>query len=116
MFFEAPKFVKQDQYTGFYTPVFCTLYVYLGVKQLPMTVKLNLTIDEEVVKRTKRYAKRTNTSISKMVQEYLDKTTKNEKTDKKSFVEKYAGSLNGHLSDLEIERLKAQRAKEKYGY
>ena len=44
-----------------------------------MTVKLNLTIDEDVVKRTKRYAKKTNTSISKMVQEYLDKTTQNEK-------------------------------------
>jgi Family of unknown function (DUF6364) len=81
-----------------------------------MTVKLNLTIDEDVVKRTKRYAKRTNTSISKMVQEYLDKTTQNEKADKKSFVEKYAGSLNGQLSDKEVERLKEQRIKEKYGY
>ena len=81
-----------------------------------MTVKLNLTIDEDVVKRTKRYAKRTNTSISKMVQDYLDKATKNEKTHKKSYVEKYGGSLNGQLTDKEVERLKAERIKEKYGY
>lgn len=81
-----------------------------------MTVKLNLTIDEEVVERTKRYAKKTNTSVSKMVQKYLDKATQNEKMKAVSFVEKYAGSLNGQLSDKEIERLKAQRAKEKYGY
>lgn len=81
-----------------------------------MTVKLNLTIDEDVVKRTKRYAKKTKISISKMVQDYLDKTTQNEKAVKKSFVEKYGGSLNGQLSDKEVEHLKAQRIKEKYGY
>ena len=81
-----------------------------------MTVKLNLTIDEEVVERTRRYAKKANTSISKIVQEYLDKTTQNEKVKAVSFVEKYAGTLNGQLSDKEIERLKAQRGKEKYGY
>ncbi len=88
----------------------------MKVNKLTMTVKLNLTIDEDVVKRTKRYAKKANTSISKIVQEYLDKTTKNEKAEKKSFVEKYGGSLNGQLSDKEVERLKAQRIKEKYGY
>ena len=78
-----------------------------------MTVKLNLTIDEDVVKRTKRYAKRTNTSISKMVQEYLDKTTQSEKTDKKSFVEKYAGTLKIGIPDLK--KAKDEYLKEKYG-
>jgi post-segregation antitoxin (ccd killing protein) len=79
-----------------------------------MTVKLNLTIDEEVVQRSKLFAKTRNTSISKIVQEYLDKATQNEKAE--SFVEKYAGTLNGQLSDTEIERLKEERIKEKYGY
>ena len=78
-----------------------------------MTVKLNLTIDEEVVKRTKRYAKRTKTSISKMVQEYLDKTTENEKTDKKSFVKKYAGTLKISIPD--VKNAKDEYLKEKYG-
>jgi antitoxin component of RelBE/YafQ-DinJ toxin-antitoxin module len=81
-----------------------------------MTVKLNLTIDEDVVQRTKRFAKKRNISISKIVQEYLDKTTQNEKVKVESFVEKYAGTLNGQLSEKEIARLKTQRAKEKYGY
>ena len=78
-----------------------------------MTVKLNLTIDEDVVKRTKRYAKKTNTSISKMVQEYLDKTTQNEKKDKKSFVEKYGGTLKMGIPDLK--KAKDEYLKEKYG-
>lgn len=81
-----------------------------------MTVKLNLTIDEDVVKRTKRFAKKKNTSISKMVQEYLDKATSSEKPKEMSFVEKYGGSLKGQLSDKEVKRLLDQRAKEKYGY
>ncbi len=81
-----------------------------------MTVKLNLTIDEDVVKRTKRFAKKTNTSISKMVQEYLDKATQTTIASKKSFVEKYAGSLNGQLNDKEVKRLLDQRVKDKYGY
>jgi hypothetical protein len=81
-----------------------------------MTVKLNLTIDEEVVKRAKRFAKKENTSISRMVQDFLDKNTQPQKTKGKSFVEKYAGILKGQLSDKEIERLKAERIKEKYGY
>ncbi len=81
-----------------------------------MTVKLNLTIDEDVVKRTKRFAKKTNTSISKMVQEYLDKATQSTIASKKSFVEMYAGSLNGQLSDIEVKRLLDKRVKDKYGY
>jgi Family of unknown function (DUF6364) len=48
-----------------------------------MKVKLQLSMGEDVVKRAKRYAKKSNTSISKMVQEYPDKTTRNEKADKK---------------------------------
>ena len=78
-----------------------------------MTVKLNLTIDEDVVKRTKRYAKRTNTSISKMVQEYLDKTTQNEMANKKSFVEKYGGTLKIGIPD--VKKAKDEYLKEKYG-
>ncbi len=51
-----------------------------------MTVKMNLTINEEVVKRTKRFASKTNTSTSKMVQEFLDLSTQSGKAQKESFV------------------------------
>jgi hypothetical protein len=78
-----------------------------------MTVKLNLTIDEDVVKRTKLYAKKANTSISKMVQEYLDKATQGEKVDKRSFVEKYGGSLKTGIPNLK--KAKDEYLKEKYG-
>jgi predicted CopG family antitoxin len=81
-----------------------------------MTVKINLTIDEEVIKRAKSYAKKTNTSVSKMVQEFLDKNTGNKKSNEKNFVEKYAGTLKGKLSDKDVEKIKAEKIKEKYGY
>ncbi len=80
-----------------------------------MTVKLNLTIDDDVVKRTKFYAKKNNTSVSKMVQEYLDKVTQSEKPKAKSFVGKYAGSLDGQLGSKEVKQLKDEYLKEKYG-
>lgn len=53
-----------------------------------MKVRLTLTIDEDVLKRARLYAKTTNTSISKLVQDYLNKITKNEKDWKKSIVRK----------------------------
>lgn len=65
-------------------PVYIELVVYLELKKATMKVRLTLTIDEDVLKRAKLYAKTTNTSISKMVQDYLDKITKNEKDGKKS--------------------------------
>lgn len=46
-------------------------------------VSLQVNIDEDVVKRAKIFAKKANTSVSKMVQEYLDKTTENERVGKK---------------------------------
>lgn len=82
-----------------------------------MTVKLNLTIDEAVVKRAKRFAKQHNTSVSKLVEEYLEKSTKStNQNGGKSFVEKYAGILNGKLSEKEVEKIKVERVKKKYGY
>jgi Family of unknown function (DUF6364) len=77
-----------------------------------MTVKLNLTIDEEVVQRSKLFAKTRNTSISKIVQEYLDKATQNEKGE--SFVEKYAGKFD--LGIVDVKKAKAEYLNKKYGY
>jgi Family of unknown function (DUF6364) len=77
-----------------------------------MTVKLNLTIDEEVVKRSKLFAKRKNVSISKIVQEYLDKATQNEKVE--SFVDKYGGKFD--LGIVDVKKAKAEYLNKKYGY
>lgn len=81
-----------------------------------MTVKLNLTIDEKIVERSKIYAARKNTSVSKMVERFLeDVTQKNElKKPKLSFAEKYGGTAKFPIPDIDAAR--DEYLKEKYGY
>jgi hypothetical protein len=90
-------------------------YTYICVKVLCMTVKLNLTINEEVVKRTKKYAAKKNLSVSKIVEDYLDKISKDENEKSLNFVEKWGGVLTGKLSDKQIEKIKKEHFKTKYG-
>ena len=81
-----------------------------------MTVKLNLTIDEKIVAKSKRYAARRKTTVSKMVQELLRKQVEKEekKSKNKSFVQKWAGTLKVHVPD--INKARDEYLKEKYGY
>ena len=83
-----------------------------------MTVKLNLTIDKEIVAKSKSYAANQNTSVSKVVEELLTKALANteKKKGKKSFVEKYAGTLSGKLSDSNIKKIKDEYLTKKYCY
>ena len=82
-----------------------------------MTTRLNLTIEEEIVKKSKRYAAKRKTTVSKMVQEFLKRKVENNKGKgkKKSFLEKYAGVLSGKLSDERVKKIKDSFLKEKYG-
>ena len=81
-----------------------------------MTVKLNLTIDEELVAKSKRFAAKRKTTVSKLVQELLNNhiTAAEKKPGKKSFVEKYAGTLKIRIPD--IDAAKDEYLKKKYGY
>jgi Family of unknown function (DUF6364) len=81
-----------------------------------MTVKLNLTIDEKIVAKSKRYAAKKKTTVSKMVQEFLKRQIELEekRPSKKSFVEKWAGTLKIHVPD--IDKAKDEYVREKYGY
>lgn len=83
-----------------------------------MKVKLNLTIDEKVAARSKRYAARRKTSVSKLVQELLEKHVASDEKSKgvKSFSDKYAGSYAGLLSDEKVKKIKDEYLKKKYGY
>ena len=83
-----------------------------------MTVKLNLTIDEKIVAKSKRLAAKQKTSVSKIVEELLTKAIAGDNgiTPKKSFVEKYAGTLSGKLSDENVKRIKDEYLMKKYGY
>lgn len=81
-----------------------------------MTVKLNLTIDEKIVAKSKRYAAKRKTTVSKMVQDLLRKQleTEEKKIKKTSFVEKWAGTLKIHIPDINAAR--DEYFKKKYGY
>ena len=83
-----------------------------------MTVKLNLTIDSEVIAKSKRFAASRKTTVSKMVQELLRKELllAERKEKRKSFISKYAGSLSGKLSDKAVNKLKDDHISRKYGY
>ncbi|MGC4037428.1 MAG: DUF6364 family protein [Chitinophagaceae bacterium] len=78
-----------------------------------MTVKLNLTIDEKVAQRSKLYAAKKGTSISKMVQEYLNKITQEKGKRRKTFAEQYAASLKKPVTD--ISEVRDKYLKNKYG-
>jgi outer membrane protein assembly factor BamD (BamD/ComL family) len=54
-----------------------------------MTVKLNLTIDEKILAKSKRYAASRKTTVSKMVLEFLKRQiAQDEKKVKKYYLEK----------------------------
>ena len=82
-----------------------------------MTVKLNLTIDEKIVAKSKRYAAKRKTTVSRMVQDLLRKKVEEDEKKKKrrSFVEKYAGILSGNLSDARVKQIKDEYMSKKYG-
>ena len=78
-----------------------------------MTTKLNLTLDENLIKNVKSYARKRNTSVSKIVQEQLYSMLGKKENKKKSFVEKYGGMLKGELRDFD--QIRDEYLKEKYG-
>jgi len=81
-----------------------------------MTVKLNLTIDGKLVAKTKRYAAKKNTSVSKLVQDLLKKTV--EEPDSKhsiSFLQKHGGILNGKLGNEQVKQMLDDSLSRKYG-
>lgn len=75
-----------------------------------MTVKLNLTVDEETASAIKKYASRKRTSVSKIAEGLFLKELKEEtrKREAMEFFNKYVGSANtGIGEDYEEELIKA---------
>ena len=78
-----------------------------------MTVKLNLTINEKVAAKSKQYAAKKGVSVSRLVEEYLDKLTKKEEGKKeKTFVKKTAGTLRIKIKS--VEKARSEYLKNKY--
>lgn len=82
-----------------------------------MKKKLTLTIEESVKERAKVLAKRRGTSVSEMVEEYLDRKARSEGEDlpKDSPVNQFAGSLPLSDSDKGDDELLREALEEKYG-
>ena len=79
-----------------------------------MTVKLNLTIDNETAKKIKRYAARKKISVSKIAEEKFNEVLNSEKKDKSfaAFIREYSGKIRRPIN---IEKERGEYLKKKYG-
>ncbi len=80
------------------------------------TVKVNLTIDEKVVLRAKKHARKRKLSLSKMVTELLNNATKETSLNSKmsNFINKYGGAY-ASKEPIDINKIRDEYLKEKYG-
>lgn len=79
-----------------------------------MTIKLNLTIEKEIVHDIKKYARNQNRSVSEIVEDQL-KAILNKRSEKTpGFSEKYAGIIKGRKFN-NLNKLRDEYQKEKYG-
>ena len=86
-----------------------------------MKTKLTLNIDDKIVARAKRVSAKRKVSLSSMVETYLEKLSKDSLPEKNKNKEpsllerirKYTHPIE--ISDEEIEKLKEDHFKEKYG-
>lgn len=87
-----------------------------------MKTKLTLNVDDKIIARAKRASARRKVSLSTVVEDYLDRFSKNDShkktagTSEPSLLErirKYTHPVE--ISDEEIEKLKEEYLREKYG-
>lgn len=83
-----------------------------------MNTKLTLTIEQEIIKRAKEYAKDKNRSLSDIIENYLKILTKEEKMgrDKKlnPVVKSLKGSFKIPKKDMDYKKELRNRLEEKY--
>lgn len=86
-----------------------------------MKTKLTLNVDDKIVARAKKASAKRKVSLSSVVEEYLEKYSKNDlpKKNKNAApslldrIRKYTHPVE--ISDEEIEKLKEEHMREKYG-
>lgn len=82
-----------------------------------MNTKLTLTIEEEVIKKAKDFAKQQNRSLSDIIENYLKSITKNKVEDEDSELPPIIKSLKGSLklpADTDYKEELTKRLEEKY--
>jgi Family of unknown function (DUF6364) len=80
-----------------------------------MNTKLTIKLDDDVISRAKRYAKHRKTSLSKMIESYLDSVTK--PNSKKVEITPLVKSLSGVITlpdDYDYKKDYADHLKSKY--
>jgi hypothetical protein len=65
-----------------------------------MDVKLTLSLDKKIIDQAKRYARRNNTSLSKLIESYLGKVTATDKEELK--ISPLVKSLSGVIRIADV--------------
>jgi hypothetical protein len=83
-----------------------------------MNTKLTLTIEQEIIKRAKEYAKDKNRSLSDIIENYLKILTKEESKEKAKKLNPIVKSLKGSFKmpkkDMDYRKELRTRLEEKY--
>lgn len=82
-----------------------------------MNTKLTLTIEQEIIKKAKAYAKDKNRSLSDIIENYLKILTKEEKTKDTKKLNPVVKSLKGSFKmpkDMDYKKELRKRLEEKY--
>lgn len=82
-----------------------------------MNTKLTLTIEQEIIKRAKNYAKEKNRSLSDIIENYLKILTKEERKQKVNKLSPIVESLKGSFKmpkNMDYKKELGNRLEEKY--
>ncbi|WP_298529676.1 DUF6364 family protein [uncultured Christiangramia sp.] len=82
-----------------------------------MNTKLTLTIEQEIIKRAKEYAKEKNRSLSDIIENYLKVLTKEEQKQKDKKLNPVVKSLKGSFKmpkNMDYKKELRNRLEEKY--
>jgi hypothetical protein len=81
-----------------------------------MDAKLTLSLDKKIIARAKRYAKKKNISLSKLIEAYLNKASQQEKDE--SLISPLVKSLSGVIKipkNIDAKKEYGDFLSEKYG-
>jgi hypothetical protein len=82
-----------------------------------MNTKLTLTIEQEIIKRAKQYAKEKNRSLSDIIENYLKSLTKEEQINSNAKLNATVASLKGSFKipkDMDYKKELKTRLEKKY--
>ena len=91
--------------------------MWKNFNNIAMNTKLTLTIEQEIIKRAKDYAKEKNRSLSDIIENYLKVLTKEEKQQKDKKLNLVVSSLKGSFKipkNMDYKKELRNRLEEKY--